>query len=209
MLICHKSCRSQEGPLKQEVAYVTNEMIHEGSILHTESDADILGPETPGVRPLVPRLKRIQESVSNSEDKNGRSLLDSSKRTKVLSVLTAENISRGEVSAVASKFEWLEPSRIRDANGRRPGDVLYDKRTLYIPPDAFRKMSASQKQYWSVKCQYMDVVIFFKVVSQSFEWMMISFLYEPWFLMFGDKSLNYELFIRFLSTDTNKYHMVL
>jgi DNA mismatch repair protein MSH6 len=64
-----------------------------------------------------------------------------------------------------SKFEWLNPQNIRDANKRRPEDPLYDKRTLFIPPDALRKMSTSQKQYWTVKCKYMDVVLFFKVVS--------------------------------------------
>lgn len=64
-----------------------------------------------------------------------------------------------------SKFEWLNHSSIRDASGRRPSDPLYDKRTLYIPPDDLRKMSASQTQYWSVKCQYMDILLFFKVVS--------------------------------------------
>ncbi|KAJ3694148.1 hypothetical protein LUZ60_009628 [Juncus effusus] len=63
----------------------------------------------------------------------------------------------------SSKFEWLNNWNIRDKNGRRPDDPLYDKRSLFIPPDAFRKMSASQKQYWSVKCEYMDVVLFFKV----------------------------------------------
>ncbi|KAK8951864.1 DNA mismatch repair protein MSH7 [Platanthera zijinensis] len=64
-----------------------------------------------------------------------------------------------------NKFEWLNPSIIRDANGRRPSDPLYDQRTLYIPPDALKKMSASQKQYWSVKCLYMDIILFFKVVD--------------------------------------------
>ncbi|KAL8239783.1 hypothetical protein R6Q59_016350 [Mikania micrantha] len=66
-------------------------------------------------------------------------------------------------SEMASKFDWLHPSRIKDANGRRPDNPLYDKRTLYIPPDVFKKMSASQKQYWSIKSQYMDVLVFFKV----------------------------------------------
>ncbi|KAL7588981.1 hypothetical protein Lser_V15G41353 [Lactuca serriola] len=47
---------------------------------------------------------------------------------------------------MASKFDWLHPSRIKDANGRRPNNPLYDKRTLYIPPDVLRTMSASQKQ---------------------------------------------------------------
>lgn len=48
---------------------------------------------------------------------------------------------------VASKFEWLDPSRIRDANGRRLDDPFYDRTTLYIPPEVLREMTASQKQY--------------------------------------------------------------
>lgn len=130
---------------------------------HSEcGDDDIIGPETPGMRPFVPRLKRVQED--NSEIKNECSLPDSGKRLKLLQNTTG-NKNHGEVSDTTSKFEWLDPSRIRDANRRRPGDALYDKRTLYIPPDVLNKMSASQKQYWSIKCQYMDVVLFFKVVS--------------------------------------------
>ncbi|XP_028080774.1 DNA mismatch repair protein MSH7 isoform X2 [Camellia sinensis] len=126
-----------------------------------DDDDDILGPETPGMRPLVPRLKRIQEDSCNFKDRSDCSLLDSSKRIKKDS--EAGNRNLAQLSETTSKFEWLDPSRIRDANGRRPGDTLYDKRTLYIPPDALKKMSASQKQYWNVKSQYMDVMIFFKV----------------------------------------------
>ncbi|KAI3701159.1 hypothetical protein L2E82_45806 [Cichorium intybus] len=43
--------------------------------------------------------------------------------------------------------DCLRPSKIKDANGRRPNNPLYDKRTIYIPPNVFRMMSASQKQY--------------------------------------------------------------
>ncbi|KAF5945768.1 hypothetical protein HYC85_015996 [Camellia sinensis] len=130
-------------------------------LLIEDDDDDILGPETPGMRPLVPRLKRIQEDSCNFKDRSDCSLLDSSKRIKKDSEAGNKNLA--QLSETTSKFEWLDPSRIRDANGRRPGDTLYDKRTLYIPPDALKKMSASQKQYWNVKSQYMDVMIFFKV----------------------------------------------
>ncbi|XP_059638111.1 DNA mismatch repair protein MSH7 [Cornus florida] len=128
-----------------------------------EIDDDILGPETPGVRPLVPRLKRVQEANCNFELKSDCSLLGSSKRVKLLQDSEVGKKNHEELSGTTSKFEWLDPSRIRDANGRRPNDALYDKRTLYIPPDALRKLSTTQKQYWNVKCQYMDTVIFFKV----------------------------------------------
>ncbi|XP_021741550.1 DNA mismatch repair protein MSH7-like [Chenopodium quinoa] len=122
-----------------------------------------LEPETPLGRPFVPRLKRIQEDCSNFGNKSDFNLTNSSKRVKFAEDSKPVNKSPQEVIEVASKFEWLHPSKIRDANGRRPSDPIYDKRTLYIPPDVLKKMSASQKQYWSVKCQYMDVLLFFKV----------------------------------------------
>ncbi|KAA8523100.1 hypothetical protein F0562_009523 [Nyssa sinensis] len=55
-----------------------------GFPLLIENDDDILGPETPGVRPLVPRLKRNQEDSCHFEGKIDCSLLDSSKRMKLL-----------------------------------------------------------------------------------------------------------------------------
>ncbi|CAH8326703.1 unnamed protein product [Eruca vesicaria subsp. sativa] len=124
-------------------------------------DDDVLGPETPGTRPSVPRLKRVlEDGVAFPESKV--SLFDNSnKRMKMLQ----GGVVGGDKKEVkeGTKFEWLEPSRIRDANRRRPDDPLYDRKTLYIPADVFKKMSASQKQYWSVKSEYMDVVLFFKV----------------------------------------------
>lgn len=134
-----------------------------------ESDGDIAPPETPGTQRLFPRLKRIQEDGPNSEDSYERSLLGSSKKMRLLEEPADLKKGNGEAKETASsKFEWLDPSQIRDANRRRRNDPLYDNTTLYIPPDALKKMSASQKQYWSVKSQYMDVVIFFKVVSNCF-----------------------------------------
>ncbi|GMH18025.1 hypothetical protein Nepgr_019866 [Nepenthes gracilis] len=128
-----------------------------------KSNSDILGPETPGERPFVPRLKRIRDDCSKFDDRIDLSLTDSSKRLSFFQDSETGNKSQEEVSKSTRKFEWLDPSQIKDANGRRPEDALYDRRTLYIPPDAFKKMSPSQKQYWSVKCEYMDVILFFKV----------------------------------------------
>lgn len=136
-----------------------------GPPLCIESDADILGPETPGMKPLVPRLKRIQEDASISVVKSDCSLRKSSKRVKFFDEPVINDKNHEELCEVSSKFEWLHPSKIKDGNGRRPNNPSYDKRTLFIPPDALRNMSASQKQYWTLKSQYMDVLMFFKVVS--------------------------------------------
>ncbi len=56
---------------------------------------------------------------------------------------------------------------IRDAKKRRPGDEGYDKTTLYVPPSAFghpkqNGLSPFQQQFWSIKKDNYDVLIFFK-----------------------------------------------
>ena len=143
---------------------LTAQPTEKANVLNIESDDD-LGPETPATRPGVSRLKRTQDDFPKFGDKKDNSLLDSGKRVKLLQESVVGNKNHRDGNDIASKFEWLDPSRIKDSNGRRPGDPLYDKKTLYIPLNVLKKMSASQKQYWSVKCQYMDVVLFFKVVS--------------------------------------------
>ncbi|XP_011012330.1 PREDICTED: DNA mismatch repair protein MSH7 isoform X2 [Populus euphratica] len=148
---------------EKDNGFSSSGMVDQTSVLNIESVNDFPGPHTPGMRPLVPRLKRILEDVPKFEDKNGCSLLNSSKRVKPLQDSASLIKNHEEISNSTSKFEWLDPAQIRDANGRRPNDPLYDKKTLYLPPDALKKMSASQKQYWTVKSQYMDVLLFFKV----------------------------------------------
>ncbi|KAI4380038.1 hypothetical protein MLD38_006269 [Melastoma candidum] len=124
--------------------------------------ADVPGPETPGVTVFAPRVKSVTEEIPKFDVGNFSSSPNPSKRVKLLQDDNMPTISNKCQDSV-SKFEWLHPSRILDAKRRSPDDPLYDKCTLHIPQDALRKMSASQRQYWTVKCQYMDVVLFFKV----------------------------------------------
>lgn len=162
----NKYLASEQGG-KRNICSSSGTLDHSQGCLCTIELDDILGPETPGMRPLVPRLKRIQEEICNVEDKDNSSSVNTVKRAKFLQDSKPESKNYRDDSEMTSKFEWLHPSRIRDADGRKRDDPLYDKTTLYIPPDVFKKMSASQKQYWEVKRRYMDVVIFFKVVSSS------------------------------------------
>lgn len=158
----HRGMSKQEAafqPVKMDNVAISKKADQENNI-PIEVSEDIPGPETPGTRPLASHGKRSREDGSKFVN-----LLESGKRVKFLEDLTSLNMTKKEVDMV-SKFEWLDPSRIRDANGRRSNDPLYDRTTLYIPPEVLKTMSASQKQYWSVKCKYMDVVLFFKVVSQ-------------------------------------------
>lgn len=151
-------------PSGQENGFSSRRVLDGGRELEIGCDDGVFGPKTPGMQRCVPRLKRIQDDGSKFGGK-GHCLIDSSKRSRLLEDTVSGKKNHLEEADSVSKFEWLEPGRVKDASGRRPDDPLYDKRTLYIPPDALKKMSASQRQYWTVKCQYMDVVLFFKVVS--------------------------------------------
>ncbi|KAK3160536.1 hypothetical protein QOZ80_1BG0060840 [Eleusine coracana subsp. coracana] len=126
-----------------------------------DHDSSPFKPETPAMRIAIPRLKRAREEQSVTPE-NQCSPLWALNRMKPAHPF--EKKFRDEITESArSKFEWLNPLNIRDASGRRPNDPLYDRSTLFIPPDALRKMSTSQKQYWNIKCRYMDIVLFFKV----------------------------------------------
>uniref|UniRef100_A0A0E0BY79 DNA mismatch repair proteins mutS family domain-containing protein n=1 Tax=Oryza meridionalis TaxID=40149 RepID=A0A0E0BY79_9ORYZ len=135
-----------------------------GAELFSEFDPSPLKPETPVMRAVIPRLKRVQEDQRVTTNDPCSPFWGPNKKVKPAQCSPVENKVHDEMAESArSKFEWLNPSNIRDANRRRPADPLYDKTTLFIPPDALRKMSTSQKQYWNIKCKYMDVVLFFKV----------------------------------------------
>jgi DNA mismatch repair protein MSH6 len=160
---------ANESPLKnnsKSSSFLMNDKhIGATAALFPDLDSSPLKPETPATQAVIPRLKRVQEEQGVADNKQSFPLWVSNKKMKSAHCSPVEKKDHDEMTDSArSKFEWLNPSNIRDANRRRPDDPLYDKSTLFIPPDALRKMSASQKQYWNIKCKYMDVVLFFKVV---------------------------------------------
>ncbi|KXZ50845.1 hypothetical protein GPECTOR_15g531 [Gonium pectorale] len=66
---------------------------------------------------------------------------------------------------MASRFPFLHPDAIKDAERRRPDDPEYDPRTLHIPPNWFKeaKISEAQQQWWNFKSYNFDSVLLFKV----------------------------------------------
>lgn len=58
------------------------------------------------------------------------------------------------------RYTWL--ANIRDKEKRSPTDPDYDPRTLYIPPIAWSKFSPFEKQYWEIKQDLWDTIVFFK-----------------------------------------------
>lgn len=75
----------------------------------------------------------------------------------------------------AGRYPWLVD--IKDAQGRRKGKIHrvckqhprtllgepgYDERTLYIPDWQWAKFTPFEKQFWEIKSQFFDTVVFFK-----------------------------------------------
>ncbi|XP_040377503.1 DNA mismatch repair protein MSH7 [Oryza brachyantha] len=155
---------SQNHLKKISSVFMNDKRIGAGATLFSEFNSSPLKPETPLMRAVTPRLKRVQEDQRASSNDQCSPLWVPNKKVKSAQCSPAEKKVHSEMAESArSKFEWLNPSNVKDANGRRPTDPLYDKTTIFIPPDALRKMSTSQKQYWNIKCKYMDIVLFFKV----------------------------------------------
>lgn len=66
-------------------------------------------------------------------------------------------------SASAQRWSWLQ-NRV-DAAGRSPDDAAFDPRTLHIPQQEFAKLRGFNRQYWSIKKDAMDLVLFVRVGS--------------------------------------------
>lgn len=64
--------------------------------------------------------------------------------------------------AEASLPTFIHPDFIRDAEGRRPSDPNYDQTTLYVPIEAFQKLTPMFRQYWNAKKLNFDSVVFFR-----------------------------------------------
>lgn len=57
------------------------------------------------------------------------------------------------------RWEWLEHKR--DKDGNTPDSPDYNPATLLIPQHAWAKFTPFEKQYWEIKSEHMDKVLFF------------------------------------------------
>ncbi|KAI5370925.1 Putative DNA mismatch repair protein MutS, core [Septoria linicola] len=67
---------------------------------------------------------------------------------------------KAHVTDPSERYPWL--AEIQDADRHPPDHPDYDPRTIYVPPMAWNKFSAFEKQYWEIKCKFWDTIVFFK-----------------------------------------------
>ncbi|KAM0274952.1 hypothetical protein ACHAQH_007720 [Verticillium albo-atrum] len=92
----------------------------------------------------------------------------------------------------SDRYPWL--ANITDMDRKSPGDPEYNPSSIYIPPGAWNKFSPFEKQYWAIKQNLWDTIVFFKK-GKFFE------LYE------NDATIGHQLF-DFKMTDRVNMRMV-
>ncbi|KAI6651060.1 hypothetical protein LOD99_5637 [Oopsacas minuta] len=61
------------------------------------------------------------------------------------------------------KQTWLQSTKIKDKEGRKPTDPDYNPKSLYVPPEFIAMKTPAQKQWWEIKSQNFDTILIFKV----------------------------------------------
>merc|ERR1712142_1447293 len=76
-------------------------------------------------------------------------------------------ISGGNVKDVLTfphlKLTWLAESGIKDKAKRRPDHPDYDASTLHVPEAFLKDQTPAQHQWWKLKAEHFDTVLFFKM----------------------------------------------
>ena len=67
---------------------------------------------------------------------------------------------KAHVKEPEQRYPWL--ANLADADRNPVGHPEYDPSTVYIPPLAWTKFSAFEKQYWEIKQKLFNTIVFFK-----------------------------------------------
>ncbi|KXN72910.1 DNA mismatch repair protein Msh6 [Conidiobolus coronatus NRRL 28638] len=111
---------------------------------------------TTPVKPRIPSTpNRAQNTASVSSNSKPNPVSSTPKPTSFLQAPKS-----GKKDNEPERFRWLVD--IRDAQSRRPTDPDYDPRSLFIPPSAYSKFTPFERQFWDIKKENFNTVIFFK-----------------------------------------------
>lgn len=81
--------------------------------------------------------------------------------TPFMPILPEGVVGRG--SHEHNSFEHLLPASRKDKNGFRPDHPKYNPRTCFVPQSFMAKQTPGMAQWWELKQDNMDTVLFFKV----------------------------------------------
>ncbi|KAF9348583.1 DNA mismatch repair protein msh6 [Mortierella sp. NVP85] len=105
-------------------------------------------------KPAFPTKKSSSAIVDEEEESSSKSFSLKLKNDK-----KKERAAKFEETN-NGRYEWLR--EIRDADGNPEKSPNYDPRTLYIPKGAWNNFTEFERQFWEIKGQHFDSVVFFK-----------------------------------------------
>jgi len=126
-------------------------------------------PRTPsssaGINNLSPSIFGVKSSNTSSSLPN---VNDSTK--KKLSMFGASDQGRASAAADEDKpaykhnsHDFMQPKNIKDKDGRKKDNPDYNPRTLYVPERFLHEQTPAQRQWWQLKSDHFDVILFFKM----------------------------------------------
>ncbi|KZT01205.1 DNA mismatch repair protein Msh6 [Laetiporus sulphureus 93-53] len=133
---------SASGPSSSRASSRLSYYAHSSATSDAESDAPL--------RAKAPK-RQVEASALKKEASSSVFLTAAEQR--------AEQQKAGKKSTDDS-FSFLRD--VRDKDGVRPGKPGYDPRTLYIPPKAWKGFTPFEKQFWEIKQNHFDTVLFFQ-----------------------------------------------
>ncbi|KAH9031950.1 DNA mismatch repair protein Msh6 [Lactarius hengduanensis] len=98
-----------------------------------------------------PSLKKAQPANSSANASTNNFLTAAERRAQA---------TKDEKKSQEDPFYFLLD--VRDKDGVRPGEPGYDPRTLYIPKKAWNDFSPFEKQFWEIKQNHYDTILFFQ-----------------------------------------------
>lgn len=101
------------------------------------------------------------KSEKQSKSQTNGSVADALKKT---------DSEKGDINVKDIHSKWLHnsidfllPNKIMDANRKKPNDPEYDPTSLYVPETYLKTLTPAMRQWWELKSNYFDTILFFKV----------------------------------------------
>ncbi|KAH3901887.1 mismatch repair ATPase MSH6 SCDLUD_001671 [Saccharomycodes ludwigii] len=99
------------------------------------------------------KMKTSASSSSSSSNNNYKTLSNGT---------SATTEKAGYKGTTDTRYSWLTKSPRLDANKNSPDSPDFDPRTVFIPQTAWNKFTPFEEQYWKIKMNLMDCIVFFK-----------------------------------------------
>ncbi|KAL6945360.1 hypothetical protein ACO0QE_002811 [Hanseniaspora vineae] len=107
-------------------------------------------------------MNRLKKSPVKAKPKSSSQKSRSQSSNSVKSSNREKSNSNSPQGTQDSRYNWLTKGPRKDANKNPVDHPDFDPRTIYIPQSAWDSFTDFEKQYWNIKKNLMDCIVFFK-----------------------------------------------